>query len=44
MWIYESIKIYEYVDKMTQAERLEFYIDPKIIDWELATKMYIYGL
>jgi len=36
--------IYRYIEMMTPEERDEFQIDPKTIEWELATKVYIYGL
>lgn len=42
-WIYETKMIYEFLAQMTEAEREEFYIDPKTFDWQNATHLYAYG-
>ena len=44
VWIYESIKIYDYVNQMTAEEKKEFEIDVKNIDWEVAVWRYGYGI
>jgi hypothetical protein len=43
-WVYETAQIYEFMKQMTVAERLDFFIDPKDIDWPTAAKQYIYGI
>ena len=43
-WIYETSQIYKYIAEMIPEDRENFQIDPKTIDWPLATKIYIYGM
>ena len=42
-WVYETKKIYEFLEQMSAAEKEEFYIDPKTFDWMNATHLYAYG-
>jgi hypothetical protein len=33
-WIFENKKMYEFLDLMTDSEKNEFYIDPRLINWK----------
>jgi hypothetical protein len=43
-WIFESLKLPEYITEMTPKELLEFPINTKDINWSIAVRVYIYGL
>ena len=43
-WVYESVKLNDYIKLMTSEEKNEFQIDVKTIDWEIAVWRYAYGI
>ena len=43
-WVYESVKLNDYLKLMTAEEKNEFQIDVKTIDWEIAVWRYAYGM
>ena len=42
-WIFESKKIYDYMQMMSKEEIDEFIMDPKIVDWTRFFMFYAYG-
>jgi hypothetical protein len=43
-WVYESLKIEDYLAKLSQEDKNEFQIDVKSIDWAIAVARYGYGI
>jgi Male sterility protein len=43
-WIYESVKLNDYIKLLTAEEKKEFQIDVKTINWEIAVWRYGYGV
>jgi Male sterility protein len=43
-WIYETKKLIEFDARMTAADRLEFYVDPRTYSWVEGTHLYGYGI
>ena len=43
-WIYESVKLNDYIKQLSPEDAKEFQIDVKTINWETAVWRYGYGL
>ena len=43
-WVFETLKILEYLKILSPQEAQEFQIDVRTINWELGVKLYLYGM
>ena len=44
MWIYESVKVNDYLKMLREEDLKEFPFDPKTIDWYEMVHNFVYGI